>query len=58
LLSKDGSKKTGKMSEQVRSVVDKREKKEVLPTVDPQKESVKKPLKRFPRCRLQKRESG
>jgi hypothetical protein len=58
LLSKDGSKKTGKMSEQVRSVVDKREKKEALLTVDPQKELVKKPLKQFPRCQLLKRESG
>ena len=33
----------------VRSVVDKREKKEAL-TVDPQKELVKKLLKQFPRC--------
>ena len=46
------------MSEQVRSVVDKREKKEALPTVDPQKELVKKPLKQFPRCQLLKRGNG
>ena len=46
------------MSEQVRNVVDKREKKEALPTVDPQKELVKKPLKQFPRCQPLKRGNG
>ena len=44
------------MSEQARSVVDKKGKREALPTVDPQKELVKKPLKQFPRCQLLKKE--
>ena len=46
------------MSEQVRNVVDKRDKKEALLTVDPQKELVKKPLKQFPRCQPLKRGNG
>ena len=46
------------MFEQVRDVVGRREKKEALHTVDPQKELVKKPLKQFPRCQLLKRGNG